>query len=110
MSARVHYTTRIPGIIRDAEDKADRIIRKGAFDILAASQQVVPVAKENGGNLKTSGHVETGHLSATIGYSAEYAIYVHEGTYKMAARPFLREPFDRIAPKILRALDAVVKP
>ena len=108
--SRVQYTTKIPSIIREADAKADRVIRKGAFDILAASQQIVPVAKENGGNLKTSGHVETGTLSATIGYSAEYAVYVHEGTHKMSARPFLREPFDRIAPSILRALDVVVKP
>jgi hypothetical protein len=107
MSARVHYTTRIPGIIRDAEDKADRIIRKGAFDILAASQQVVPVQT---GNLKTSGHVETGTLSATIGYGAEYAVYVHEGASGRAPNPFLREPFDGIAPSILRALDVVVRP
>lgn len=110
----VRYTTRVPDIIHQCDNRTDRAIRKVAFDILAASQRVVPVAKSTpthtGGNLKNSGNVETRPGHATIGYHANYAVYVHEGTMRMAARPFLREPFDQIAPNLARALRVVVEP
>lgn len=94
-------------MIRNADDIANRIIHKGAMDILAHSQREVPV---DTGNLKNSGHVDTGNLTATIAYGAEYAVYVHEGTRRMAARPFLRSAFDSVAPEIERALRKVVEP
>lgn len=103
----VRYETRIPGLIRSADDVANRVIHKGAMDILAHSQREVPV---DTGNLKNSGSVETGDLTATIAYGAGYAVYVHEGTRKRAARPFLRSAFDSVAPEIEKALRKVVEP
>jgi len=104
---RVIYQTKIPGMISKAERYADEVIRKGAHDVLGRSQSAVPVRT---GNLKTSGHVETGHLSATIAYSADYAEYVELGTRRMGARPFLRPAFEQVAPQIIRALHPVLKP
>lgn len=106
---RAIYTTKIPGILSNAERYADQVIRKGAYDILGRSQSDVPVRT---GNLKTSGHVDTeaGGLRATIGYSAEYAAYVELGTRRMPARPFLRPAFDAVAPQIAKALERVTRP
>lgn len=40
------------------------------------------------GNLWRSIHAEWNQLTSTITANVDYAIYVHEGTYKMQARPF----------------------
>jgi HK97 gp10 family phage protein len=36
----------------------------------------------------------------------EYAIYVHEGTYKMRARPFLKTAMDRDYSEVKRIFEA----
>lgn len=106
MGVRVHYTTKIPALSRDAERKADQVIRKGAFDILAHSQRAVPVVT---GNLKGSGFVETGDLQATIGYGAEYAVYVEVGANGRSGVHYLRGAFDAVAPSIMKALKVVAE-
>lgn len=107
MGVRVHYTTKIPALAREAEQKADQVIRKGAFDILGRSQSEVPVVT---GNLKGSGYVETEPLRAVIGYGAEYAVYVEVGARGRAGVNYLRGAFDSVAPSILRALKVVAEP
>ena len=49
----------------------------------------VPVAAVQGGTLKGSIRTAIQPLKATIAPHTDYAIYVHEGTWKMKARPFL---------------------
>lgn len=105
--ARVVYHTKIPRIIDSAERKADQVVRKGAFDILGRSQSDVPVIT---GNLKASGYVETGHLTATIGYGAEYAVYVEVGARGRDGKHYLRGAFDAVAPSIVKALEVVTRP
>lgn len=84
---------RFPQVVSD-------IISKTTFDIYAESQITVPVRKDQrkvtGGALKNSGQVtyDKGSLTGTITYSIYYAVYVHEGTRYMTARPFLKNAYD----------------
>jgi len=68
---------------------------------------------------KMDAPVDTGRLRADIGTTfnekelegvvyntVEYAIYVHEGTYKMKSRPYMRRAiFDQAAIKMKRELE-----
>lgn len=67
-----------------------------AEDLVSQAQDRTPV---DTGNLKASIHVASvvgaglgvEATVATGGEANEYAIYVHEGTYKMVGRPFLSQ-------------------
>lgn len=66
-----------------------------AEDLVAKSMANTPV---DTGTLRASEHVDSvqetaSSVTATVatGGEADYAIYVHEGTYKMAGRPFLSQ-------------------
>lgn len=49
----------------------------------------------HGGRLRQSIQVDNSkQLESTVGTNVSYAVYVHEGTYKMKGRPFLRQGFD----------------
>jgi len=63
-----------PAAIREALGLA---VRDVADEILARSQELVPVDK---GTLRKSGNVRYADLAATVGYNAPYAYFVHEGT------------------------------
>jgi HK97 gp10 family phage protein len=102
----VTYHTDIPALIAGAEAKADQIVRKAAMDILSDSHQRVPVKT---GHLKATGNVQnTGPARAEIGYDADYAQFVEQGTRHMAAQPFLRPAFDRVVPLFLAAMRKLV--
>ena len=101
----VTYSNKLPEIIAGTEAKASAIIRKSALDVLSDSHQRVAVKT---GHLKATGHVTNDGLRAEIGYDADYAIYVEQGTRHMAAQPFLRPAFDRIVPLMLAAFRKLV--
>jgi HK97 gp10 family phage protein len=102
----VTYKTDIPEIIAGLEGKADMIVRKAAQDILTDSHQRVPVKT---GHLKSTGNVQNiGPARAEIGYDADYAQFVEEGTRHQHAQPFLRPAFDRVVPLFLAALRKLV--
>ena len=90
------------------EIAADEMYR-GAQEILAASREIVPVET---GALRDSGFADRpethGDLIALeVGYggpTADYALYVHEGTSKMAARKFLERPTLELYPGIVRGI------
>lgn len=48
-----------------------------------------PVAAAHGGNLRDTHRTSIGQWSAIIKPTAKYAPYVHEGTFRMKARPWL---------------------
>lgn len=58
-----------------------------AMDVLGESRKVTPV---DTGRLRGSERVDTFKLRAIIAPHTHYATYVHEGTRKMRARPFMR--------------------
>lgn len=92
----VHVTIKNLPQIRAAFGKAPRLmvkklddaIKKSAFLIERESKTRTPVLT---GRLRASHQTTYAPLQATIEPTAEYAIYVHEGTRFMRARPFLLE-------------------
>lgn len=92
---------RFPEVKQRFRPAVATIVAKTTMDIYAKSQITAPVrrpdvearTKTTGGALKNSGQVNVlaGQLEGEISYTMYYAGYVHEGTYKMAARPWLRE-------------------
>jgi len=63
----------------------------------------VPVAAINGGNLRQSHRTDFFDFKATIGPDiavAPYAEFVHEGTMKMEARPWLNFAEEQAAPEV----------
>lgn len=93
------------------------IIGKVTLDGYARSQIDVPVRRPDvvastgvtGGFLKQSGQVsvDSGALEGEIKYVAYYAGYVHEGTYKMPARPFLSDALDGLLPSMYAAFTSL---
>lgn len=84
----------------------DQIVRETnatADDVVAAAQEVVPVRR---GWLKASirkrklrgfREVKGSALEVVAGDArATYAIYVHEGTHRTQANPFLRRAFEQV--------------
>lgn len=71
-------------------------VTDSAEDLVRQSQANTPV---DTGTLRASEHVDSVRETATSvtatvatgGEANEYAIYVHEGTYKMAGRPFMSD-------------------
>lgn len=64
----------------------DKAIKKSALAIEGASKTLTPVRT---GFLRASHQVTFAPLQATIMPTADYAIYVHQGTKYMKGRPFL---------------------
>ncbi len=79
----------------------------GATHALAASHAARGESRAKGTTLYTdrTGNLRGGTFGRAdgndiiIGATAEYAIYVHEGTRYMSARPFLREAAEETAPE-----------
>lgn len=63
-----------------------------AFDIERESKRVAPV---DTGRLRASIFTSIGNLEARIKPNVNYAIYVHEGTRYMRARPFMMIGFEK---------------
>ena len=79
-----------------------QIIGKTVLDAYTGSQIYVPVKTRT---LKNSGqpvYVE-GAQEGEIRYVAFYAGYVHEGTVKSKANPFLKKAVDRVLPSMIAA-------
>ncbi len=89
VSVRVD-TKKLDEIIAKLPGNRDKIIRAAAAHILSVA---VPRAPIRYGYLRSSGRVNTDYASSgfvNVEFTAEYAAYVELGTYKMAARPYLK--------------------
>ena len=93
----------------DIDGIVKRELADTASDIEEEAKANCPV---DTGRLKSSIKADVQGLEANIGTDVEYAHFVHDGTYKMAARPFLESAAnkelegieDRIADAIARLL------
>lgn len=86
------------------EEKVQRAIAKAAHDVEADAKAIVPV---DTGFLKSSISTDIGHLTAEVGPTADYGVYVEEGTSRMAPQPYLRPAFDRRKESLVQALEQI---
>ncbi|MGQ4574896.1 HK97-gp10 family putative phage morphogenesis protein [Dermabacteraceae bacterium P7006] len=86
--------------------RARVVVQKACAEIKARAQAVVPVSP-GGGTLKRSISYRTskapGGATGEVGPTAHYGAYVELGTYKMAARPYLRPATDQVTPSFNEA-------
>ena len=93
----------------DIDDIVQRELKSTASNIEKGAKNITPV---DTGRLRASITADVRGLEANIGTDVEYARFVHDGTYKMEARPFLYTAADnmlegiedRIADDIARLL------
>lgn len=92
---------------RQVGQRARTVIRKAAIDIERDAKALAPV---DTGNLKNSiGHSDlrigtTGNLVAEVGPTANYGVFLEQGTSRMAAQPFMGPAADRHAPAFEQAM------
>ena len=101
--------------------KLGMAIQKGIETLAYATERYSKIiAPKDTGTMARSIDVRTGRLKAQIGpRSVDYAIYVHEGTYKMGARPFMEWGYtgavgatreeELIADEVMRYIDKELK-
>ena len=69
--------------------------------LLADMQRRTPV---DTGELRGSETAESNDASLTLTAGSDHALYVHQGTRRMAARPFMRDAIEAGLPSIVKAL------
>lgn len=69
--------------------------------LLADTQRRTPV---DTGELRSSETAESDDTSLTLTAGTDHAVYVHQGTRRMAARPFMRDAVEAGMPAIVNAL------
>lgn len=98
----------IPEMSEELEGKLALLINKACFDLEALAKTKVPVRT---GRLKNSIRVSktatAGDLQGQVGAFADYAIYVHFGTVRMAARPFM--VVDWIKEPLISAIQSMLR-
>lgn len=112
ISQVVGYSARLRRASGSVGKTASAALRKTALDIEGDAKILAPV---DTGNLMNSisttitGDGRRGQMSAEVGPTAEYGIYVHEGTSRMAGRPFLADAFDRRIPMFEEAVRQIAE-
>lgn len=89
----------------DVTAKAGRVVSKTARDIEADAKAIVAV---DTGNLKNSIGSDIDALSAVVGPTADYGLYVEEGTSRMGPQPYMRPAFDGRKEGFVQALEQIV--
>jgi len=69
--------------------------------VLADMQQRTPV---DTGELRDSESAEHTDTTLTLRATAGHAIYVHQGTSRMGARPFMRQAVEAAVPRLTEAI------
>jgi HK97 gp10 family phage protein len=96
---------KIPSALK-AEVRAE--ISKAGHDIEAAAKEKVPVLT---GTLRRSIHtlIEHDGMTAVIGPSVDYGLYVEFGTRRMAARPYMRPAAEAVYPRFTDRVKALLR-
>lgn len=90
-----------------ALEKVTLATAKTTFDTLGDARRATPVKT---GYLRASGTTTMSlgtTLTSEITFSAEYAVFVHEGTSRMPPRPFLRDAFEKHTKQWTKALEQI---
>lgn len=94
---------------RRARTLAERAVRKTALDVSATAKSIAPV---DTGNLKNSiGMTVTStadEITAEVGPTAHYGVFLEYGTSRMAPQPYLGPAFDKHISQLEDALQVIV--
>ena len=109
MDINVTIDSNLDLVATELENAIQEELKKSAYEIEKKAKANCPVLT---GYLRDSIKADVDNLEANIGTKCSYASYVHDGTYKMEARPFLESAAetvlddieDRIADAITRLL------
>jgi hypothetical protein len=123
ISMKVTKKNRIPELRQQLRPRAGRAINKWARNTLAIATQLAPYGSEryigpdgevHPGYLKRSGkivdYVDTvgdarqRGVAKSVSFTAPYAVFVHNGTIYMIARPFLLAAFEATKQSLLDEL------
>jgi HK97 gp10 family phage protein len=85
---------------------ASAVIAKTALDIEATAKSLAPV---DTGNLRNSISTTIKPLSAEIGPTAAYAVYVEFGTSRMGPQPFMNPAFYKHLPAFNAAMAKIAE-
>lgn len=100
MSVTLHVSlNRFPELAGTLNAAANRALDAGVTALIENADPVTPV---DTGMLRANKTISGGGDSRVVTWNQHYAAYVHEGTYKMAARPFAR----MAVPAALAAIEA----
>lgn len=94
MSVTVTLNTKgLDALLGHWDDAMEAIVVKVANDVLSDAQGRAPVKT---GYLRNSGRVEPAEdrFSRYVHFTANYALWVHDGTRHMVGRPFLRQAIE----------------
>ena len=94
-------TTKLDAIIARLPGNRDKIVRATASHILGEARMRAPIRT---GALRNNSQVTDGRGYSNVEFNQEYAAYVEFGTYKMAARPFLKPAVEAEAPLLTQRI------
>ncbi len=86
-------TSKLNEIIAKLPGNRDKIVKATAMHVLGEARKRAPVSKspkQGRGHMRDNSLVVKGAGYTNVEFYAEYAPYVELGTWKMAARPFLK--------------------
>ncbi len=100
-------SNRLPAVAAAIKPAVANAVTTTAFAIQADAQAKAPVRT---GTLRRSIHtlIENGGLSARVGPSVDYAIYVEMGARGRGPRPFMRPAAEAAASKFAAAVQAAL--
>lgn len=87
-----------------AQAQAQAALGRTAYAIEGDAKVNAPV---DTGNLVNSISTDLSGMTAEIGPTAEYGVYVELGTSRMAGQPFMAPAFDRRVPEYVNALSQI---
>lgn len=94
-------SNRLPQIALKLPIETTTAIHKFTLDVDAHAAANTPVAT---GHLKNSRQTELEPNKGRIYWGANYALWVHDGTARMAARPFAADAVEKCLPALNEAL------
>ena len=91
----------------ETQPKAEQVVAKSAYDLEAQGKANILAmdAVDTGDTLNTTSVDFISGLIAEVGPTTHYAVWVHDGTWKMPPRPFMTNALQTIEPSFIAAME-----